>query len=196
MANRTVIVGVGAALLVIGLTGLGLVQTGVIFPGAPGGQLSQGVVNQAAPKQLESIPKLSEPPAQSAAVQKQVPVTPDIHGAHRRDAGPQTPRRSAVSPHAALSRLASPKHEFDLRQNHPVSKAGRNNSVGRRFAFSPTRPVVIRFTFNPARDRSFGVASVHLGDRVRVTVRQVGQVTRRVYFTFSRGLDSHQGRHP
>ena len=36
MANRTAIVGLGAALLVIGLAGLGAEQTGVIFPGSSG----------------------------------------------------------------------------------------------------------------------------------------------------------------
>jgi hypothetical protein len=54
-------------------------------------------------------------------------------------------------------------------------------------------PIVIRFTFDPERNRPFDVASVHLGDRVRVKVRQVGQVSRRVYFTFSRGLNSPRG---
>jgi hypothetical protein len=34
---------------------------------------------------------------------------------------------------------------------------------------------------------------VHLGDRIRVYVQQVGPVDRRVYFTFSESLNSTQG---
>ena len=52
---------------------------------------------------------------------------------------------------------------------------------------------MIRFKFDPARNRRLDVAQVHLGDKIRVKVRQVGYVGRRVYFTYSRSLNSPQG---
>jgi hypothetical protein len=54
-------------------------------------------------------------------------------------------------------------------------------------------PVVIRFRFDPARNRELYVARVHSGDEIKVKVQRVGQVDRRVYFTYTRGIDSKNG---
>lgn len=216
MVNRTLIVGVGAALLVIGLAGLGLEQTGVIFPGtsvrppavqscgppAAGGLLSQGEVNQA-PKRLEPMPPApaGSPlsagrgvPAKRAAVQKKppgAPVAKRAPGHHH--AGLKALRGSTVAVHSAPSGHAPEKPPFAREQRPAALKAGPRRYTGMRIASPTMRPIVIRFTFDPARERSFNVASVHLGDRIRINVRQVGPVSRRVYFTFSRGLDSRRG---
>lgn len=218
--NRTAIVGVGAALLVIGLAGLGLEQSGVILPrasvrlpavqssGPPsaGALRSQGVINQA-PKQLEPMPPHPagahastgrNSPVQSAAVKKKVRIAHVANRAPGHHAGLKTPQRPvprspAVAVHTASSGLASRKPEFNRERRQAVLKTGLRRYAGRRAAPPPMRPVMIRFTFDPARDRPFNVASVHLGDRIKVDVRQVGQVNRRVYFTFSRGLNSRRG---
>jgi len=52
---------------------------------------------------------------------------------------------------------------------------------------------VIRFNFDPARDRGLNVAQVHSGDKIRVKWRRVGQVDSGVYFTFSRNINSPKG---
>jgi hypothetical protein len=55
------------------------------------------------------------------------------------------------------------------------------------------QPVVIRFRLDPARNREIYVARVHSGDRIKVKVRQVGPVGRRVYFSYTSGIDSKNG---
>ena len=52
---------------------------------------------------------------------------------------------------------------------------------------------MIKFKFDPELKSGLHVAQVHLGDKIRVNVHRVGQVNRRVYFTFLRALDSPQG---
>jgi len=82
------------------------------------------------------------------------------------------------------------------KRNAGKSEAKRNevrtDSAG-KVRGDPGRPVVIRFNFDPIRSRGMDVARVHLGDRIRVNVRSVGQVSRRVYFTFSKSINSPQG---
>lgn len=215
MANRTAMVGIGAALLVIGLAGIGLEQTGVIFPQKPttpvaqkspgppvaAGPESQSALNQA-PKRLEPVPA---PPAaapvsalrqsreKSAAVKKQARVSHQAKRAPEHDKALRAVRRFAIATRNDPSNLAPKKHVSSRVRTHAPLKAGRGYAASNRSPFTPAHPVVIRFTFDPARDRPFSVASVHLGDRVRVNVRQVGQVNRRVYFTYSGGLNSRHG---
>lgn len=219
MANRTAIVGVGTALLVIGLTGLGLVQTGVVLPPGPGKPVvektsalpaagappPQGAVNQAQ-EQSRSIPKPSvsapvpapgKSSAKSGPVRKPVPVVRHVSRAVRRGAGPQPVRKSAGSAPGVPSGFVCRKVGVNRESGPGALRASRKHFATGRVAVSPVRapvrPVEIRFTFNPARDRPFSVASVHLGDKIRVNVERVGRVNRRVYFTFSRGLASRRG---
>ncbi len=210
MAKRTVMTVVGAALLVVGLAGLGLVQTGVLLPGSqavkpPGvaedaGGARQTVADQAPPKPPEALPASSgaspaRPLAQSAPVHKKIPKAPvasNANRAHRIAARLKARETSRPLAHSAPAGQASAKSG----PNHPRWRAVRvyrNSRPVDRDSFAPTRPVVIKFTFDPARDRPVGVASVHLGDRIRVHVQRIGDVGRRVYFTFSRGLDSRRG---
>lgn len=219
MAHRTAIVGVGAALLVIGLTGLGLVQTGVVLPRGPGkpvaekssalpaagAQQPQGALNQAQeqpglipkPSVSAPVPAARKSSAKSAPVRKTVPVVRHTNRAVRREAGPQTVRKSAGSARGVPPGFVSRRVRINRDSGLGALKASRRHVTTGRVAVSPVRaparPVEIRFTFNPARDRPFGVASVHLGDKIRVNVERIGRVNRRVYFTFSRGLDSRRG---
>jgi hypothetical protein len=73
------------------------------------------------------------------------------------------------------------------------SKIGEQHLHARKAPARQKGPVVIRFNFDPAQGRRLDVAQVHLGDRIRVKVHRVGQVDRRVFFTFLRDLDSPQG---
>ncbi|MDR3568231.1 MAG: hypothetical protein P4L43_09415 [Syntrophobacteraceae bacterium] len=215
MANRKVMVTVGVALLVMGLSGIGLVQTGVIFPKAPATepvQKSSGPPAAAAelpPGALEKAPghvpmdkSFQPPPAgvarkhpeKAAPFQNKVQTASGAKAAPHRDAALKAVRRFAMTVH-------NEAHASDGRKSPGLKPARRRARAqvahGPRHAaahpFYPMHPVVIRFTFDPARNRPFGVASLHLGDRVRVKIRQVGQVGQRVYFTFSRGLNSPRG---
>jgi hypothetical protein len=55
------------------------------------------------------------------------------------------------------------------------------------------RPVVIRFRFDPLRDREIYVARVHRGDKVKVSARQVGLGGGKVYVSYTSGIDSRKG---
>lgn len=210
--NRKAIVGVGAALVVIGLAGLGLEQSGVIFPrarqlpavvpsGPPaaGGASPRGVANQgpqkpaaiAKPLAVGSAPKSATPavtttPGAAKVRHARVENHPLAPSAQEKPASGTVRHRVSSPLHTAAPGLAARRPEYSRLQKPGVFPPGR-------VVPSPMRPVVIRFTFDPSRDRPFDIASLHLGDRVRVSVRQVGQVSRRVYFTFSRGLDSRRG---
>jgi hypothetical protein len=72
------------------------------------------------------------------------------------------------------------------------SYAGKS-PPSRRESGAHDGPVVIKFNFDPALKRRLDIAQVHLGDRIRVNVRRVGDVNREVYFTFQEDLDSPQG---
>ncbi|MGC8490293.1 MAG: hypothetical protein ACP5SH_01025 [Syntrophobacteraceae bacterium] len=218
--NRKVIVGVGAALVVIGLAGIGLEQSGVIFPqarqlpavapsgpSASGGAPAQSVGNQGPEKPAPIAPPLgtgSAPKSATAAVTGATGAAkvrrPPL-GKHplarpgQETLTSRTVRHRVSSPlNPAAPDLAARSPRYSRLQKPGVFPSGPDGRLApARVAPSSMHPVVIRFTFDPSRDRPFDVASVHLGDRVRVSVRRVGQVSRRVYFTFSKGLDSRRG---
>ena len=213
MASRTVIVSVGTALLVIGLGGLGLVQSGVIppkaqppvaqgttplGPPASGAALSLGGPGDMAPGRLlptdnfsstASVPAAPKPSKKIAPVPKRAGSATAKKAAPRNDPALKAVRRFAARVHNEASADGSRKSDFKQAR----SRAAAKRPAQGRPALYGMRPVVIRFNFDPGRDRPFSVASLHLGDRVRVRLRQVGPVSRRVYFTFSRGLNSPRG---
>ncbi|MGC9194318.1 MAG: hypothetical protein ACP5IL_02555 [Syntrophobacteraceae bacterium] len=204
MANRRAAVTVGVALLIIGLTGLGLVKSGVICPGgavAPlGGDTLGGADTTQAAKQPEEVikPSASGPGEaagqslpRSEAVKKSAPLASNPNGAHPYEKSSTPP--AGTADHFARSGLLPQRPALKGHRGYVLPRAGAKHPVRGRFALFPTRPVVITFNFDPARSRSFDVAWLHLGDRVRISVQRVGQVGRRVYFTFSGNLDSRRG---
>jgi len=50
-----------------------------------------------------------------------------------------------------------------------------------------SRPVTIRVNFDPAKANNIQVARVHLGDRIAINVRRIGQADRQVYLGFDMG---------
>ena len=221
MINRGVIIGIGTVILVIGLSGLGLLQTGVIhptevkLPELATSQQSQGPVNQTAPaaepapqsgvgsgtqtgaNPAESALKGPQPPSGNLAAEEPVPVPEAGKGERRYPKQDQFARfrSSPVQIENDLSQDANttraPKCDEKRSQAHLKSELER---YARKMPPAHgAQPVVIRFNFDPARDRGLNVAQVHSGDKIRVKWRQVGQVDRGVYFTFSRNINSPKG---
>jgi hypothetical protein len=216
MTKRGASIAIGTVLLVFGLAGLGLLQTGVINPPA-----SLGLVNQAGVKSPEPAPapesapqaqgrqeQTAQPPIQAPqpgggppaqvgqqppaaagggpAVEKQVPV-PQVGKGERRY--PKQDQVTQPPPSQAPPKLApSPEKRLQARPKIESKRYARRVAPSRK-----GKRLVIKFKFDPARDRPFDVARVHLGDKIRVKVYKVGRVDRRVYFTFSRNIDSPQG---
>jgi hypothetical protein len=238
--NRGVTIGIGTVLLVVGLAGLGLLQTGVIYPPSSGesaktlsnvppavspgpqpgvkpleppgpARQSQGMADQSAGAAGSSAPA---PQSGSASAQggqqsqtggpsaeKPVPI-PQVGQGERRypqSAAPPSEfaqTRPLVRPHNPAGVYEAHKSKIDknrLRARHKTKSKHQAVYAGKPPATRSSRPVVIRFKFDPARYPRLDVAQVHLGDKIRMKVRSVGQVDRRVYFTFSRNLDSPQG---
>ena len=213
MAKRGVIIGIGTVLLVIGLTGLGLLETGVIYPTGPTGlpevkQPEQAAGStQGARSPGNQTVQQPAPGSQSGGTPCEKPGTVSQAGNGERLYPKQDPlaqpNPSMAAPETAGgagSRVRNQK--FDENRLRALLKSESKHYAGEtstsRYARNaPTantvKPVVIRFNFDPAQGRRLDVARVHLGDRIRVHVRQVGQVDRRVYFTFSESLNSSQG---
>lgn len=194
--KRGVIIVIGSVILVVGLTGLALLQTGVIYPKA-----SVGPVNLPEEKTLEppsesgqqaSGPAVQQPAAPprsgqelSADLGTQKPATvPQVGKGERRDQGQAQAEQPRIPPRSA---------EIDRQRRQEAGKYESKQYANNAPPAQTTKPVVIRFKFDPARNRGLDVAQVHLGDKIRVKVRQVGYVGRRVYFTYSRRLNSPQG---
>jgi len=214
-----VIIGIGTVILVIGLSGLGLLQTGVFhptevkLPEPVSSQQSQGPVNQtetatasapqagvepgtpSGPNLPESAPQGSQPQSGDLAVVKPVPQAGNGESSYQKQDKFAHFRSSPVQIQRELSQDAkttrSPK--YDEKRSQARLKSGSERYTRRTPSAYRAQPVVIRFNFDPARDRGLNVAQVHSGDKIRVKWRQVGQVGRGVYFTFSRKLNSPKG---
>lgn len=207
MIKRGVIIFIGSVILAGGLSGLALLQTGVIYPPA-----SIGPVNLPEVTSSEPLPESGQQAPGAASAPALQPAPPSRSGqAPSADLG--TPKPGAVPPAGKGERQYSGQAQGEQPRTTPRSaeidrerrQAARkseskryNEYESRRYAHNAaptqtTKPVVIRFKFDPARNRRLDVAQVHLGDKIRVKVRQVGYVGRRVYFTCSRSLNSSQG---
>ncbi|HIJ75406.1 MAG TPA: hypothetical protein HPP81_01685 [Deltaproteobacteria bacterium] len=221
MIKPGAIIGIGTVILVIGLSGLGLLQTGVIHPTEvkspePATSLqSQGTVNQTAPAAApapqfgvepgtQTGPNLAEsalqgrqPQSGDLAAEEPVPVPQVGKGespypkqdqfAHFRSSPVQIQRELSQDANATRE----PKCDDKRSQSHLKSESERY--ARRTLPAHSAQPVVIRFNFDPARDRGLNVAQVHSGDKIRVKWRRVGQVDSGVYFTFSRNINSPKG---
>ena len=175
--KRGAIIVLGTVILVVGLTGLALLQTGVIGPRPligpvnlpAGGTGSQGGISsgeiEGPPAALHAIP----PPQQAAA----------------------TP--SATRPAGGSGSQAPKCAQIDSQRKQALVKSKLQRYARKATPAHITKPVVIRFKFDPANNRRLDLARVHLGDKIRVKMQQVGRVHRRVYFTFSKSPDSSQG---
>ncbi len=223
MIKHGAILGIGTVILVIGLTGLGLLQTGVInptevkLPEPPPASSQQcpGAADQIAPATVPAPPSgagagtqsgaaLTERPAQgqqprsgNLAAEKPVPV-PHVGSGERRYPKPdQVAKRrpSSVKLNRELSQGAKTyrKSGKDEKRKPAHRKSGPGRYAHKTSPARSHQPVVIKFTFDPTQDHGLNVAQVHSGDKIKVKLRRVGPVDRRVYFTFSRDINSPQG---
>jgi hypothetical protein len=215
--KRGAIIIIGTVILVAGLTGLALLQTGVICPPASIGPVNTPEVQSSVPapesgKQVpgpaggperQPSPSLEQgqgpsaqggqqPPSANLGTQKPIAV-PQVGNGERR-----YPRQNRVEQPRAVARSA----QLDRKRRQAAAKSERERFArkseskrnARKAASAHTaKPVVIRFNFDPALNRRLDLAQVHLGDKIRVKVRQVGWVDRRVYLAYSNSPDSPQG---
>ncbi len=192
--KRGVIIVIGSVILAVGLTGLALLHTGVIYPTA-----SVGPVNMPEVKSSEPTPESGQQapgPAGAPALQPAPPLSGQPQPSA--DLGTQKP---AAAPQVEQPRAAPRSAEIDRErrqtlgksESKPYDKYESRRNAHKATPGQTTEPVVIRFKFDPAKNSRLDVAQVHLGDKIRVKVRQVGDVSRRVYFTCSRSLNSPQG---
>jgi hypothetical protein len=245
--KRGAIIGIGTVILVIGLTGLGLLQTGVIYPTeeksletAPAtGQQSPGPVAQTAPPAApapqsgvspgtktgaEPGVQGPRPPSADLSAEKPLPVPQAGKGERRypkQDQFVQSPpprdqvrsrpsqgvkitQKLKLDDNRRQARLKSElkrnaakseakRHAAKSQVKRSTAKAQSRHYAGKTPAAHTAQPVVIRFNFDPAQHRNLNVAQVHLGDKIRVKLQQVGQVDRMVYFTYSSNINSQQG---
>jgi len=217
--TRGAIIGIGTVILVIGLSGLGLLQTGVFhptevkLPEPASSQQSQGTVNQtetasapapqagvepgapSGPNLPESALQGSQPQSGDLAVVKPVPPAGKGESSYQKQDKSAHFRSSPVEIQRELSQNAKTTQtpKYDVKRSQVHRKSGPERYARRTPPAYSAKPVVIRFNYDPARDRGLNVAQVHSGDKIRVKWRQVGQVGRGVYFTFSRKLNSPKG---
>ena len=191
MIKGGAVIGIGTILLVIGLGGLALLRTGVIYPPA-----SIGPVNLADVKPPEPAQQGAQAPEPAAAAQTgQAPAladpgtqksvrVPRVGKGERRYPGPELLEqlRTGGKESGGSEKRASAEHK-----SKSASYARGTHRAG------GMRPVVIRFRFDPLRDREIYVARVHSGDKVKVSARRVGPAGGRVYVTYTSGIDSRNG---
>jgi len=213
--KRGVIIGIGTFFLVIGLAGLGLLQTGVIYP--PESTAPTGLPEV---KQLEQTPGSAQYPAKQNAQQPepaqggqlaQSGTTPSEKPTPQEGKGERQGLKQDQLTQSQPSAAPARKQKFDENRLRALlkseSKANARKPEWKRYAgktesrrhagktppASIAKPVVIRFNFDPAQDRRLNIARVHMGDRIRVKVQRIGQVNRKVFLTFSESLNSSQG---
>ncbi len=202
MIKRGAIIGIGTVTLVIGLTGLGLLQTGVIHPTelkspemAPA---LQSGVNPGTETTADQTGQGRQPASADLATEKPVPVPQVGNNGERRypkqdqvAQSPPTNDQTLSGPAQGAKTTRKPK--FDEKRRQDRLKSDLKRYVRTKPPAHTAQPVVIRFNFDPAQYRGLNVAQVHKGDKIRVKLRRVGQVDRKVYFTFSSNINSPQG---
>ncbi len=225
MIKQGAIIGIGTVLLVIGLGGLALLQTGVIYPPASIGPVSTSEVTPPgpAPENAQAPPPPqagveAAPSAQGGQAPgpanlgppKTIPVPQAGRGERRYPVPDQIEQRPPARKQSAVNkkrgrsaRMAEPKSYARKAQSKSYArksasksyarKAGSKSYARKAYRASAMKPVVIRFRFDPVRDRELYVARVHSGDKIKVDMRRVGSVDRRVYFTYAGDSNSKRG---
>lgn len=215
MIKRGVVIGIGTVLLVAGLGGIALLQTGVINPTQPILLENTSVGNQQAapPESVQPQAQAPETATPSDTNQtttyndsgSQKPVeTPRVGNGERRypfDKGMEQPKPSPRNWAGTQKRHPGAIHKSQIdkyARRHEIRKvksrsyATRSKSE-RRAGTASRGPLVIRLRYSPSADRDLYIARVHLGDRVKVNVQRVGAPEGRLYFTYTNGLNSKAG---
>jgi hypothetical protein len=205
--------------MVIGLGGLALLQTGVIYPPES--------LRLAGPAEV-TTPGPAPPASADLSPQKPVPV-PQLGGSERRypaqdrleqlrsalkesggkDVLRHTARKAESKSHARKAESKSyaykAKSKSNVRKAESKSqarkaesksyahKAKSRSNARKTHVASGTKPVVITFRFDPLRNRELYVARVHTGDKILMSVRPVGMADGRVTLAYTRNYDSKEG---
>jgi len=196
---------------VLGLAGLGLVQTGVLFPPAPSLSLPQesGPAPAQAPPEQAAPPETVQPAPSGksgqlppAETQKQPEATPAEPGSGSPVAVPKVgtgerryPKEQAALP--APERQERKSAVEPSRNGAPAPRAGKAAPKASKDRHARGGPVVIRLQVDPERQRGeINIARVHFGDRIVVKVRRERGAERQVYLTFGLpDLYERAGRH-
>ncbi len=175
--KRGAVFGIGTVLMVVGLGGLGLLRTGVIYPTESVGPVSLTEVKTSEPApESAQAPRAGEAVPASADLEPQEPVpVPRFGGGERR-----YPMQDRLD----QRRSARKESEMSDVLRHTARKADTASGM---------EPVVITFRFDPVRDSELYVARVHSGDKIRMNVRRVGMAEGRVTLTYTRNPDSRDG---
>jgi hypothetical protein len=196
--KRGAVIGIGTVLLVIGLGGLALLQTGVIYPPASIGpvNLSEGKPAEPAPQSAQApqpAPRGGQPSVSTnQAPQRPVPV-PHLGSGERRYPGQsRIDQRPSAREEPAVGRNQRRFAGKAERRSYAL-KARSESYAKKSHRASAVKPVVIRFRFDPVRDRELYVARVHSGDKIKVDVQQVGAVGGRVYVTYTSNFHPQEG---
>ena len=227
MIKRGVIIAIGTVFMVGGLTGLALLQTGVIYPPVSIGPVNlpeakSPVTPQESGKQAPGpagvplqrpAPSTESGQGPSAQGGKQPPsadlgtprpiTAPQAGKNESRHPGQDRVERPRTTPRSAeidrnrrqapaksrperfagkseskrhASKSESKRYAHKSESKRYAAKSGSKHYAGRATPSHTTKPVVIRINFDPARNRRLDVAQVHLGDKIRVKVQQVGHV--------------------
>ncbi len=202
MKRHRFFISFGVFLLTLGLAGMALVQTGVIFktakgrpdslfeskapeqPSESGGQQLAAPGPEERPVQQGNDSAIKTPQQQSPQVSrndKPVPV-PGIGSGNR-----TYPRQLGQS---EMSQKPLPDTNYAARSldSNSMSSRQRKDAVSEQKKSrkdNTAQPVVIRIRYNPARTSEIRVARVHFGDRVVLKIRRIGNAERQIYLTFS-----------
>lgn len=153
------------------------------LPPAPEPSLPPGAVSQ------NETPSASPPPMpqqqpQAEKAEKTVAV-PQVGKGERRYPRPTDFELPKVQ-NKQSARAAGPASRSMARDKTwsttPNSRARQNSLTDQR-----RQPVTIRVNFDPAKANNIQVARVHLGDRIAINVRRIGQAERQVYLGFDLG---------
>ncbi len=160
MIKRSAVMGIGFFLLVIGLAGLVLLKTDVLYRPASKGQ--SGLLDVKPPD-----PSQEGPGTQAGLERRELPGTPE--------GVKQTPE-----PGSQTEQVPAPQSG-----EAPLNPPPAGSTARPRPSPEGLKPVVIRFHFDPAQGREINVAQVHLGDSISVKVRRLGQVDLGLYLAFA-----------
>ncbi|MCE5332969.1 MAG: hypothetical protein LLG06_00110 [Desulfobacteraceae bacterium] len=203
MKKRGIFIGVGTAMVIVGLAGLGLVQTGALFQAEPSKNVLQlplptPEATQQSGQQVEpQQPQPGPDSAQTPGEQSQQP--PSAAAPQQKDQGPVplpnvgTGNRSYPKPQVAPFEKGTTERKNAIEPppgpapNRQAQKAAPRVTKERRHRSETERggPLVIKLRVDPERQRDeIRLARVHFGDRVVVKVRRERGADRQVYLTF------------
>ena len=167
--------GIGFVLLVIGLAGLSLLQTAVVYRPESKGQSGLLDVRPQAPRRRVPAgrPALSEGSFLSRRTASNRLRNPGVKPSRSRRLNPGrgSGHRAPAVDTGGASEAINPSLAGSKARPHPSPEA--------------LQPVVIRFHFDPAQKREINVAQVHFGDSISVRVRRLGQANLGLHLAFA-----------